>query len=306
MDSLHQNTLRKTYCFEGKGLHTGVHTRMTVGPAPVDTGIRFYRSDLSDEEYVQAVAENVSNTSRSTSLSNGGINVVTVEHILSALCGLGVDNAMISLDNVEVPILDGSARFYTEAIKADGLLVQDAPKRLITVEKTIEIRNGDTGSYIIIEPSDSPSVDVEIDFGSNVLGIQKAHWDAGTDYSSQISVCRTFVFFHEIEFLARQGLVKGGDMDNAIVIVEHPVEDTQIEALCSVLGFPRLSVNQGGYLNNLELRFPNECGRHKLLDILGDLYLSGGWINARITAYKPGHGINTMAAKAVRDAICKR
>ena len=306
MNQLLQHTLSQSISFEGKGLHTGQYARMTVEPAPVDCGIKFVRSDIGDSAVVEALAENVSNTARSTTLSCGGVSVSTVEHILSALTGMGIDNAIVRMDNVEVPILDGSARPYVEAVLKAGICAQDAPRKLIRLTEEIEVKDDRSGSFIRITPSEKPEIEVTVDFGSKVLGVQKAGWSMDTDYAAEIGPCRTFVFFHEIEFLAKNGLVKGGDMDNAIVVVEHPVTDEQVEGVCNALGFEKQSVSENGYLNNLELHFPDECGRHKLLDLIGDLRLCGGWLAAKVTAYKPGHGINTNAAKAVRQALSGR
>ena len=223
---------------------------------------------------------------------------------MSALTGMGVDNALVEIDNVEVPILDGSARYYVEAISRDGLREQDAERQYVTIPEEIEIKDEKTGSYVRITPADAPSMDITVDFGSRVLGVQTAHWDESTDYATQIGPCRTFVFFHEIEYLFQNNLVKGGDVDNAIVIVEHPVRPEQVERLSALFNVPKLSINDNGYLNNLQLHFPNECGRHKLLDLIGDLRLAGGYLKAKVTAFKPGHTINTRAAVAVREKSC--
>ena len=298
-----QHTVRRSYCFEGKGLHTGTCSHMRLSAAPAGDGIKFVRSDLPGRPVVEALAENVSSTARSTTISRGDAVVVTIEHIMSALTGLGVDNALIELDNVEVPILDGSARPYVEAILGDGLEDQREPRRYIDLSESLEIRDESTGSWVRIEPAAAPSADVTVDFGSRVLGVQSAHWDPGVDYAQEIGVCRTFCFFHEIEHLYRNNLIKGGDVDNAIVIVEKPVSPEQLASLSRLFNRPGLRVTDSGYLNNLQLHFPDECGRHKLLDLLGDLRLAGGYLNARITAFKPGHSINTKAAKALRALL---
>ena len=211
-----QQTLRKSYSFEGKGLHTGKVARMIVGPAPVDTGIIFRRTDLGEGVQVEALAENVSSTARSTTISNGEASVSTIEHVLSALTGMGVDNAYIDIDNVEVPILDGSAKPYIDAIWADGFEQQDAPRRYIEIKETVEIVNEEKGSKVRIEPAEEFSYSIKVDFNSRVLGVQNAQWNPSVEYPKEIGVCRTFVFFHEIEFLFNNGLVKGGDVDNAI------------------------------------------------------------------------------------------
>lgn len=276
---------------------------MTIKPAPADTGIRFRRTDLGEDAYVDALAENVSNTARSTTISNGKASVSTIEHIMSALTGMGVDNALIDIDNVEVPILDGSAKPYIEAIWKDGVEQQEAPRRYIEIKETIEIRNDEKGSVVRVEPAEEFSYEIKIDFNSRVLGVQTASWDGSISYPEEIGTCRTFVFFHELEFLLNNGLVKGGDVDNAIVIVEHPVTEAQVTRMSGLFNVPALKVREDGYLSNLVLRFPNECARHKLLDLIGDLRLAGGFLKARITAEKSGHGINTTAAKQVRASL---
>ena len=295
-----QQTLRKSYSFEGKGLHTGKVAKMVVGPAPVNTGVVFRRVDLGEEAYVKALAENVSNTARSTTIASGDAYVCTVEHILSALTGMGVDNAMIDIDNIEVPILDGSAKPYIDAIWKDGLEEQDAPRKYIELKEAVEVRNDEKGSIVRIEPAEEFSYEIKIDFNSRVLGVQTARWDAGTAYVEEVGVCRTFCFFHELEFLLKNNLVKGGDVDNAIVIVEHPVTKEQVENMSSIFNVPVLEVREDGYLSNLQLRFENECARHKLLDLIGDLRLCGGFLKAKVIAEKAGHGINTAAAKEIR------
>lgn len=298
-----QHTVRKNYSFEGKGLHTGKVATMVVMPAPVDTGLVFRRVDLDGSPEVEALAENVSNTARSTTISKGEASVSTIEHILSALTGLGVDNAYIEIDNVEVPILDGSAKPYIDAMWADGFEQQDAPRRYIELKEAIEVGNDDTGSLVRIEPADEFSYDIMVDFNSRVLGVQHAVWNPSVEYAREVGVCRTFVFFHEIEFLFKNGLVKGGDVDNAIVIVEHPVTKEQVQNMSELFNIPALEVREDGYLSNLVLRFPNECARHKMLDLIGDLRLAGGFLKAKVTAEKSGHGINTSAAKKIRENI---
>ena len=298
-----QYTLKKYYSFEGKGLHTGQYAHLTLKPAGPDTGIVFIRTDIGTDAILPALGEYVSDTSRSTTLSDGEIEIHTVEHLLSALTGLGVDNAYVELDSIEVPILDGSARPYVEAIAADGLEKQNADRKYIELTEPIEIIDEKRGSSIRIEPAKEAAYDATIDFNSRVLGIQQVHWDKSVDYASQIGPCRTFVFLHEIAYLFQMGLVKGGDVDNAIVIVEHPIPEDQLDQLCALFKVKKLKISDKGYLNNLKLHFNDECGRHKLLDLMGDLRLSGGFLRAKVTACKPGHAINTRAAQAVRNAI---
>ena len=298
-----QHTLKKTYYFQGKGLHTGTYAHMKLMPAPADSGISFRRTDLRSKPVIAAVADNVTNTARSTTIAQRETVAVTIEHIMSVLTGLGVDNAIIELDNIEVPILDGSARLYQEAILKDGLQDQGVPRKYIDIPRAVEIKDENRGSWVRIEPADKPSADITVDFNSKILGVQSVHWDESVDYASEIGVCRTFVFFHEIEHLFRNNLIKGGDVDNAIVIVENPVSEEQLSSLQNLFNLPGLRPTAEGYLNNLQLHFPDECGRHKMLDLLGDLRLAGGYLNAHITAYKPGHAINTKAAKVLRDLL---
>lgn len=276
---MNQKTLKNTYFFEGKGLHTGTYAHMKVMPAPANFGIRFYRVDLENQPEVEALAQNVTNTSRSTTISAGEAQVVTIEHIMSALTGLGVDNARIELDNQEVPILNGSAEPYVQAFQADGLEDQGVPRQYITLPLAIEVSDPRTGSWVKIEPADAPSAHITVDFNSPVLGVQQAHWDEQTDYASEIAPCRTFCFYREIEPMLKNNLIKGGDLSNALVVTDT------------------------GYMDNPVLHFPDECGRHKLLDLLGDFRLAGGYMNVRITAFKPGHPINTKAAKAIRALL---
>ena len=306
MIQLQQQTVRKSFSFEGKGLHTGKVARIAVKPAPVGYGLRFKRTDLGDDAIVDALAENVSSTARSTTITNGEVSVITIEHLMSGLTGMGIDNALIEIDNVEVPILDGSAKPYIDAIWKGGIVPQDAPRKYIEIDRPVEVRDEKSGSSVLIEPADVPSFDVQIDFNSKVLGVQNAHWDPSVVYAEEIGICRTFVFFHEIEFLFKNNLIKGGDVDNAIVIVEHPVSEEQLDHMSKLFNVPVLERCENGYLNNLQLRFPNECARHKLLDLMGDMRLVGGFLKARVTAVKSGHSINTKAARAVRDLLLNR
>ena len=268
-----QQTLARACSFEGKGLHTGKIAHMTVHPGPIDSGIVFHRTDLGAEAKLPALADFVSNTARSTTLTREGVSVVTIEHLMSALTG--------------------------------GIVPQEAPRRFLTLDHEVEVRDEKTGSWVKVTPAPAPAYDVTIDFGSRVLGVQQAHWDFSLDYAAEIAPCRTFVFFHEIEFLFANNLIKGGDVDNALVLAEHPVPEESLEKMSALFGKPKLKINENGYLNNVVLHFPNECGRHKLLDMMGDLRLAGGYLNAVVTGYKPGHGINTVAAKAVREALKK-
>lgn len=301
-----QQTLRKSYSFEGKGLHTGCYSKIKLNPAPDDTGIVFCRVDLPGSPSMEALAEYVSNTARSTTLTHGECTVGTIEHVLSALTGLGVDNCLIEIDNVEMPILDGSAAPYCATILKDGLKVQNSPRKYIELSEEIELINEKTGSVLRLTPAPKLSYDIQIDFNSKVVGVQTHSWNPSMEYSREIAPCRTFVFFHELEYLLSHNLIKGGDVDNAIVIVEHPVNDEQISAMARLFNKPKLKIDERGYLNNVRLNFPNECARHKMLDLIGDLRLCGGFLHARVTAVRSGHTINTNAAKAVRQMITNK
>jgi len=299
----YQNTLKKIYAFEGKGLHSGQRVRMRLLPAPEDTGIRFLRIDVADDAYVPAVVDYVTMTTRGTTLENNGIRVSTIEHVLSCLYAMGVDNAVIELDNYEVPIMDGSASAYAEAVMADGLQVQNAPRKSFTVTETLHFQDEKTGADLVIEPSDSFSADLTIDFNSRIIGVQTFHFDENTDYSREIAPCRTFVFFHELEYLFSKGLIKGGDLENALVIVEHPVSKETASKMAALFNVENIEVKPNGYLDNVVPHFQNECVRHKMLDMLGDFSLVGYRIKGRIVAYKSGHKVNTEMAKLIRASM---
>ena len=203
-----QHTLKKSYYFEGKGLHTGTYAHMKIMPAPADSGIKFRRTDLRNKPVIEAIANNVTNTARSTTISHRETLAVTIEHIMSCFTGLGVDNAIVELDNIEVPIMDGSARYFVEAIMADGLQNQGVPRHFLEIKDAIELSDDYSGSWIRVEPASAPSVDVTVDFGSRIIGIQNVHWDPSVDYATEIGPSRTFCFFHEIEHLYRNNLIK--------------------------------------------------------------------------------------------------
>ena len=298
-----QHTLRKEYTFEGKGLHTGARVTMTVCPAPANHGIVFSREDMGGAR-VAADIRNLTTTDHSTCLKEGDADIITTEHLMSAFSGLGIDNALVRLNAKELPILDGSALPYIKAFGADGLQGQDAEREFIKLEKEFTFTSGD--SKITFTPADSFSAEVEIVYPSKVIGHQKAEFDSGMDYSTEIAPCRTFCFFHEIEFLLAHNLIKGGDIDNAIVIVENEVPQETLDRLKSIItDAPDLGNVSTGYLNNLTLHFDNECARHKLLDVIGDTALAGKPLLAHVSAYKPGHGANTAAVKALMAEIRK-
>ena len=295
---MNQRTLKECYCFEGAGLHTGKYAHMRVCPAPENTGIRFHRTDLGENAFIDAIAANVSLTARSTTISDGKVAVGTIEHLLSALTGVGIHNALIEIDAEEVPILDGSAGPYVDAFLKDGVVEQDAERQYIEIGQEFVYKDEKTCSYIKLLPADEPSYEVTIDFNSRVLGVQTVKWDPSMDYAELVAHCRTFCFLHEIQILASLGLIKGGSLDNAIVIVEKKASELVMNRLRKTFNMPDLKVEEG-YLSNVALHFPDECGRHKLLDIMGDLRLCGGFLKAKVIAYKPGHSINTKVAKLI-------
>ena len=297
-----QQTLGGTISFSGKGLHTGVVVNMTVNPASDNTGIVFRRVDIEGQPTVPALCEYVTDTSRGTTIENGKAKVSTIEHIVSALWSMGVDNAIIDIDGPETPIMDGSAREYVQRISEVGLVEQKSPRKYYEVTEKQVYTIPDKGVAIIIYPDDEFTVSVHVDYNSKVIGNQYATLDIFNDYVEKIAPCRTFVFLHELEPLLKMNLIKGGDLDNAIVVVENPVSDEQLEHLKKVFNKDDIRVT-GGYLNNLQLRSSNELARHKLLDLLGDFALLGMRIKGRVWASRPGHYANTEFMKQLISVI---
>ncbi|MBP5210737.1 MAG: UDP-3-O-[3-hydroxymyristoyl] N-acetylglucosamine deacetylase [Bacteroidales bacterium] len=290
-----QTTLRKSYKFSGKGLHTGKICNLEIHPAGEDFGIKFKRTDIGDDALIPALATFVTAVTRSTTLENNGASVITTEHLMSALSGLGVDNALVTLDNEELPILDGSAKPYVDAILADGLTEQNKEKVFFVVKEPFNYVDGDASIQVL--PSDNFEAEITIDFHSQVLGIQKARFIGGkTDYATQIAPCRTFCFYHEIEALLQMNLIKGGDLDNALVVVEKDPSPESIQKFEELFGLKDI-VAKRGYLSHCQPYFSNECARHKLLDLIGDFALIGYPIKGKIIASKTGHRINTAAVK---------
>ena len=299
---LKQQTLAGPISFSGKGLHTGVTVNMTVHPATDNHGIVFRRVDLEGTPTVPALCEYVTDTSRGTTIEKGEAKVSTIEHIISALWTMGVDNALIDIDGPETPIMDGSAREYVEKIQLTGLVEQKSSRKYYEVTEKQVYTIPDKGVAIIIYPDDEFTVSVHIDFNSKVVGNQYATLDMYSKYTEDIAPCRTFCFLHELEPLLKMNLIKGGDLDNAIVVVENPVSDEQLEHLKKVFNKDDIRVT-GGYLNNLELRASNELARHKLLDLLGDFALLGMRIKGRVWASRPGHYANTEFMKQLLVSI---
>ncbi len=296
-----QHTLKAACTFTGKGLHTGKKVTMTVEPAPVNHGIKFLRTDIGEDAVIEALVDYVTTTARGTTLEKGEVKISTLEHLMAALSGFQIDNALIKIDSQEVPILDGSAKPYMEQFVAAGIKDQGEPRKIFTLKEKIQYTN-ESGCEVVLMPDDDFSVDLMLDFNSKVLGNQYARFNRNTNFVTDIAPCRTFVFFHELEPLFQHNLIKGGDLDNAIVIVENPVPQSELDRLAALFNVRTLERAPEGYLNHLELRFSNECARHKLLDIMGDFSLVGVPIRAKIIGYKSGHGINTQVAKKVREA----
>ena len=303
MVSEKQRTLAQAITFKGTGLHTGAAVEMTVEAAGENTGIRFQRVDLEGQPVVEALADNVTDTSRGTTLEKRDAKVTTVEHILAALWGMGIDNALIRIDGPEIPIMDGSARRYVEAIAEAGTVEQAAERVYYRVSEKTVFSIPETGTELVIYPDDRFSAEVSIDYDSQVLGNQYARLDCLCDFAEQIAACRTFVFAHELEPLLKNNLIKGGDLDNAIVIAEEGVTKEEVERIAAVFDKKDVQVMPNGLLNNLQLRFRNEPARHKLLDLIGDLALTGQRIRGSVFAYKPGHYANTELAKILRKNI---
>ena len=300
---LKQKTLGGSFSLNGKGLHTGVNLTVTFNPAPDNHGYKIQRIDLEGQPTIDAVAENVGETTRGTVLIKNGIKVSTIEHGLAALYAAGIDNCLIQVNGPEFPILDGSAKHYVEAIKRVGITEQTAVKDYYIVKSKIEFRDETTGSSIIVLPDESFSVNALISYDSKILYNQFATLEDMDKFPEEISSARTFVFVREIEPLLSHGLIKGGDLDNAIVIYERPMSQESYDKLADVMGVPHMDATQLGYINHIPLVWDNEPARHKLLDIIGDLALIGKPIKGRIIATRPGHTINNKFARQIRKEI---
>ena len=300
-----QHTLSQSISISGTGLHTGVLVDMTLHPANPGFGIQFQRVDLPNQPVIKADCDLVTDTSRGTTLQVGDAKVSTVEHILAALVGLGVDNLLIELNGPEIPIMDGSSAPFIEAIEKVGVLEQDAAKAWYSIDENIFHYDEDKRVEMVALPALDYQITTLIDFNSPVLGTQHAALKTIKDFKSEIAPCRTFCFLHELETLLEHDLIKGGDINNAIVVVDKPVTKEEMGRLAKVFKRDKIEVKSEGYLNNLELRFPNEPARHKLLDVVGDLALIGYPIKARIIANRPGHSSNVEFAKKIKQYIKK-
>ena len=300
---MEQLTLKSPFSVKGKGLHSGMEITAEFKPAPVNHGYRFKRIDLEGEPVIEAVAENVVDTTRGTVLGKGDVRISTVEHALASLYAAGVDNCLIELNGPEMPILDGSSIFYVNELESVGLEAQNADKDFFIIKEKQSLKDEKTGSTITIYPDDHFSVEVMVEYNSPILPNQFAMLDDIADFKQEVASARTFVFVREIEQLAEAGLIKGGDLDNAIVIYDQKVSEDTINHLCELMGVPPIKVDQLGYINLKPLKWDNEPARHKLMDVIGDFALIGKPIKGRIVAVRPGHTINNQFTRMIRKAV---
>ena len=298
-----QKTIQNEISLTGVGLHTGKEVKMTFKPAPVNNGFSFVRVDLEGSPVIEADANYVVNTQRGTNLEKLGVKIQTSEHVLAAFVGCDVDNVIIELNESEPPIMDGSSKFFVEAIEKAGVIEQDAERKYYVVKEVISFTDETTGSEILLMPSDEYQVTTMVDFGTKVLGTQNATMKSIAEFKTEIADARTFSFLHELETLLDNGLIKGGDLNNAIVYVDKEISPKTIENLKVAFGKNSISVKPNGILDNLTLHYPNEAARHKLLDVIGDLALVGTRIKGKVIANKPGHFLNTQFAKKLSKII---
>lgn len=298
-----QKTIEKEVTLKGVGLHTGKDVTLTFKPAPENTGFAFKRIDLEGEPTIEADANYVTNTQRGTCLEKNGVTIQTCEHVLAALVGMDVDNAIIQLDASEPPIMDGSSKFFVEALESANVIEQEASREVYVVSEVVSYTDEESGSEIILMPSDSYKITTMVDFGTKVLGTQNANLNSIHDFKNDIADSRTFSFLHELEMLLEHGLIKGGDLNNAIVYVDKEISPDTIEKLKVAFKKDSIAVKPNGILDNLTLHYPNEAARHKLLDVVGDLALIGTRIQGKVIANKPGHFVNTQFAKKMSKII---
>jgi UDP-3-O-[3-hydroxymyristoyl] N-acetylglucosamine deacetylase/3-hydroxyacyl-[acyl-carrier-protein] dehydratase len=298
-----QKTIQKEICLSGVGLHTGNTVKMTIKPAPVNHGFAFSRIDLEGCPTIEAKAEYVTNTQRGTNLEKNGVQIQTSEHVLAAAVGLDIDNLLIEIDASEPPIMDGSSKFFVAALEEACIIEQEAEIEEYVVKEIISFKDEATGSEIILMPSEEYQVTTMVDFGTKVLGTQNATLERMSDFKAEIADARTFSFLHEIEMLLENDLIKGGDLNNAIVYVDKELSNSTMQKLKKAFNKDNIAVKSNGILDNLTLHWANEAARHKLLDVIGDLALVGTRIKGKIIANKPGHGINTSFAKKLAKII---
>lgn len=305
MEQPFQRTIRETVTISGVGIHTGQSVTMILKPAEPNTGINFKRTDLPGKPVVKADVDNVIETNRSTTIEQNNARIGTIEHLMAALVGMQIDNILIEINGDEVPILDGSSRLFIEALEKTGTVCQEAKKIYYTIEHNITFTDEDKKVEMVALPYNSYRINTLIDFNSTVLGTQHAALKNIADFNSEIASSRTFCFFHELEFLIANNLIKGGDIKNAIVVVDKPVTEEQVQRISRIFNKQDVKVSEAGILNNLELRFPNEPARHKLLDVVGDLALVGYPFKAHIIANRPGHASNIKFARKIKEHIRK-
>ena len=298
-----QKTISKESILKGVGLHTGENVKLTFKPAPSNTGLVFIREDISGNNTIEAHIKYISNTDRGTNLDNGLFRIQTSEHVLAALTGLDIDNVYISLDGPEVPIMDGSSKFFIDAIEGAKIIEQNALREEFFPSEKISYKCEETGSILSIIPDETYKIETKIDFNTKVLGTQSASIDNINKFKNEISAARTFSFLHELESLLENGLIKGGDLNNAIVYVDKPLANSNMDRLKKAFNKDSISVKPNGILDNLNLHYPNEAARHKLLDVIGDLALIGMKIRGKVTAEKPGHSINAKFAQKISKVI---
>ena len=298
-----QKTIKSEVSLTGVGLHTGKDVTLVFKPAPENYGLCFKRIDLEGNPVIEADANYVTNTQRGTCLEKNGVIIQTSEHVLAALVGLDIDNAIIELNESEPPIMDGSSKFFVEAIEKAGVVEQDAFREEYVITDIVSYVDEETGSEILVMPSNEYQITTMVDFGTKVLGTQNATLNHISDFKEDISNSRTFSFLHEIEMLLEHGLIKGGDLNNAIVYVDKALSPKTMEKLKLAFNKDSIAVKPNGILDNLTLHYPNEAARHKLLDVLGDLALIGTRIRGKVIANKPGHFVNTQFAKKLSKLI---
>ena len=293
-----QQTLKDSFVVKSKGLHTGLVITTKFCPAEVNYGYKIKRVDLEGQPIIDCDARLVGDTQRGTVLVKGDIKISTIEHAMAALRAAGIDNCLIELDGPEMPILDGSSFYFTQFIQKTGVVEQDAERKYLVINKKIEV-TGEYGEHLVIEPADEFCIDATIEFDSPNISNQHTILNSLNDFAEDFASARTFVFVRDIEPLLNMGLIKGGDLDNAIVIYEREMPQERFDKLADSIGIPHMDAHHLGYLNHKPLTWPNECARHKLLDIIGDLALVGMPIKGKVTAFKPGHTINNKFARAI-------
>ncbi len=300
-----QRTIKKPVSLTGRGLHSGIDVQISFKPAPENHGFKFIRTDIEGSPVINALAENVVDTSRGTTLEQNGVRIATIEHVLAAFSGLEIDNALIEVKGPEAPIMGGSSKRFVDAILEAGIQEQNKERDYFRITEKIAFSDEENGVDLMVYPDDHLSYNVLIDYNSKILGNQYAILNEVSDFAEEVSACRTFVFFHELETLAKQGLIKGGDLDNAIIIMDRVVDQSEVDRVADLFNKPHIKVNSEGILNNIKLRYPNEPARHKLLDIMGDIALVGQPIIGKVVATRPGHHANTELAKKIRQEIKK-